>query len=513
MLSKEDLHELTLQCRYKERELLEISELVLPDLNERKQSIIIEGMPSSGKTFTITKYLEKMYEKYNTSYINIKCKFCHSQRDVLRQIQKSLLIHYGLAYSNVEKRMTVCNNLDSFPNCLSTMIDHTEKIKPVIIVLDGIDELPENERSGMLVAALSKFHELGEVGFDTLSFISVVTRADFLGIETFNIPIVSFDCYNMDQFKNILCDLLLEKFWSLYDSKNEVGSGSDDSDTEDYETSGENGEISDKKEVKIDETKIITENEKRSFFIQFVDIILQTHEKYIPLCIDIVVPILKKAWPLFIDPLLKTKSIIKGRNDVFSTFMKNKKLLSEEFAIVNKINNTATTLLDFQKSDTNIINNDKAINNIDNKGFYDLSDKTKYLIIASYLASYNEPKFDRQFFSKTGDYNNILKRRKRRIVINDKGIGRMRRKTKAAMAFTLERLLSILNAIWVENVGDDKLINNVELITEIGTLSTLKTLIKTNKGKMSRWKCNVDWKVVKKFSDDVGFEIYNYLQD
>ncbi len=56
----------------------------------------------------------------------------------------------------------------------------------------------------------------------------------------------------------------------------------------------------------------ITDTERKSFFMQFVDILLKTHEKYIPLSIDVVVPILQRRGAILSDQLLRRK-IMRGK--------------------------------------------------------------------------------------------------------------------------------------------------------------------------------------------------------
>lgn len=100
----------------------------------------------------------------------------------------------------------------------------------------------------------------------------------------------------------------------------------------------------------------------------------------------------------------------------------------------------------------------------------------------------------------------------------ESGNGQLRRAMNAAIPFKLERLLAILNSIWTSNVEDSTtIIDDVELMTEIATLVSLKALVKFKGGDtiggQTKWKCNVHWNVIKKFADDVGFEIENHLQE
>ncbi|VEU22643.1 DEKNAAC103616 [Brettanomyces naardenensis] len=81
--------------------------------------------------------------------------------------------------------------------------------------------------------------------------------------------------------------------------------------------------------------------------------------------------------------------------------------------------------------------------------------------------------------------------------------------------FTLERMLAILHAICDEFDQREEISNDVGLMNEIATLTSLKTLVKLSGndtiGGGSKWRSNVEWTVVKKFAGDVGFRIENYL--
>ncbi|TID21908.1 hypothetical protein CANINC_003392 [Pichia inconspicua] len=399
--------------------------------------------------------------------------------------------------SKIESLMTG-DNISSITGTITSILEKAGNPNTgnIIYVLDRIDSLSSSESPREVIKCFSKLHELSEQ-FNIFTFVFVVRRSDFLDLSTLSIPTIKFENYGLDAFKDIINMHYYDTFWNLMET---AESKNVDSDTEMSEVDHE------------EHTLKLDEQEKRVFFRQFLNLITETYSSYIGLSIDVLIPILRRIWPIFIKPLIRHKRIIKGKNDVFTTFMKNKKLLSKEFSVVTKLENSDMNLVDYQQSD---IDNQK-ITEESKKGHYDLSIKTKYLVIAAFLASYNEPKYDSQYFSKGDNYNTIMKHKTKRTKVVESGAGRLRRAMSAAIPFKLERLLAILNSIWTENVGIE-LLDDVELMTEIATLTSLKTLVKLKIGDtiggQTKWKCNVHWNVVKKFADDVGFDILNHLQD
>lgn len=534
MISKKELYELKEKCQYKNREIQVLSSFIQPQTELMVPSLLIEGTPSSGKTYTLTNYLNILRDNYGIPYVVVDCDYCFTQREILRRIHKALMVHYRLTNTDMEDAITMCEGINLFPDCVKQMVEAFEslkhgELKPIIFVLDRIDQLPGYENPSELVRCFSKFHELAGAEMPaTLTFISVVTRADFLDLGTLSVPTIKFSEYSVSEFKNILYIHYCDNFWALMDDmeieddeeREEIGD-------EDEEEEEEKGESNDKQvtpqgmdlegrqsDTRASKEMDISNNTKNIFFRQFINLILDTYSSYVGLCVDVVIPILRRIWPIFIDPIIRTKKIIRGKNDVFSTFIKNKDLLSKEFAVVTRLDNSDSSLLDYKKNKISSVLNESEIS----KGHYDLSIRTKYLVIAAFLASYNEPKFDTVFFTKGNQYNSIVKQqKKKRVKTSDNGAGSLRRSMSAALPFKLERLLAILNSIWTENLGNFEMVDDVELMTEIATLSSLKTLVKLKTGDtiggQTKWKCNVHWNVVKKFADDVGFEIENHLQE
>ncbi|CAO3689470.1 unnamed protein product [Umbelopsis vinacea] len=144
------------------------------------------------------------------------------------------------------------------------------------------------------------------------------------------------------------------------------------------------------------------------------------------------------------------------------------------------------------------------------RGDFDLPYYTKFLLIASYLASYNPPRFDVRYFAKAGEE----KRKRRRGIqkpMSDKTGGKMRQQLLGPKAFPVERMLAIFYSII-----DEKLDDAIDIPVQITSLTTLRLLLRTtNMDKLdgAKYKCNVSFDFIRGVARSVRFEIDKYLFD
>ncbi|ODV85503.1 hypothetical protein CANARDRAFT_198347 [[Candida] arabinofermentans NRRL YB-2248] len=375
-----------------------------------------------------------------------------------------------------------CENIHNFIEVLKHLIQFSESDlnkgekfgKPIVFVMDRIERLLASENPAELCAALSRLHEQSPL-LSNISFVYVVNRSDFLNLSTFGIPIVKFDPYSSSQVKDILVNSMLETDW-LTHINNEMKSG----------------------------TTTITQ--LKNFINHYVVLILDTYSSFIGTDLNLSLAVLTKLWPIFYDPLVKLGKIEASVNDVLTTYTANKKLLQSEYALIDNLTGSEN---DFHAS--NPTGERK-------KGNYDLPNKTKYILIASYLASFGNPNHDYVLYSKEKDVrlNRKVTWTKRRKT-NGSGSKKETGTKMIAQPFALERLLAILRAIYDDYQEQDPLFNDIELMNELATLSSLKSIDKLKIGDTiggtTKWRCNVSWDVIKKFSEDVSFEVEEYLAE
>ncbi|KAL1456055.1 hypothetical protein WDU94_000809 [Cyamophila willieti] len=134
----------------------------------------------------------------------------------------------------------------------------------------------------------------------------------------------------------------------------------------------------------------------------------------------------------------------------------------------------------------------------------DLPFYTKYFLIASYLASYIAPKYDRRLFVKA----TLGKRSKKRNVIKIQN-EKIESELLGAKSFSLDRLLAIFYAI-VDEAGVNLTAN---LLAQVTSLVELKLLTALSDGNLDKpnYKCSVDKETIYAISKTVDFNIKKYL--
>lgn len=145
----------------------------------------------------------------------------------------------------------------------------------------------------------------------------------------------------------------------------------------------------------------------------------------------------------------------------------------------------------------------------------DLPYYTRFLLIASYLASYNPPRFDVRYFAKSTNENVRKKKgggtRKSGAKVDKLG-GKMRQQLLGPKAFPVERMLAIFYSI----IDDDDLEDTVDIQLQITSLTTLRLLVRTTSMDRldgAKYKCNVNFEFVRQVAKTVKFEIDKYLYD
>lgn len=142
---------------------------------------------------------------------------------------------------------------------------------------------------------------------------------------------------------------------------------------------------------------------------------------------------------------------------------------------------------------------------------------TKYLLIASFLASYNPAKLDVRFFSRGSEDMTKTKRGKWRKGQHQAQTGKAKNRDKLRQQligpkpFPVERMLAIFYSI-----SDDAIDSTVDIQMAISTLVTLKLLIRSSaydRLEATKCKCNVSYDFAIKVASEVNFPLSKYLYD
>lgn len=223
-----------------------------------------------------------------------------------------------------------------------------------------------------------------------------------------------------------------------------------------------------------------------------------------------------RLWKPFIQPVLDGHY---GAREFSKLMVKNRGLFQSELALVDSIvpiiatapNANATKRKPSRSSYAWL----QSLIRYTIAAPYNLPYYPSYLLLASYLASYNHPKYDITLFSKSS----LSKRRKRGggTALTSHRVSkhhRVSRKLLGPQPFPLERLFAIFHAILPHAYPGGA----ADIMCQLATLAGLRLMIKSGgTGDIlegaTKWKVNVGWDFVRGVASGVGFDIEHYLHE
>jgi origin recognition complex subunit 5 len=132
--------------------------------------------------------------------------------------------------------------------------------------------------------------------------------------------------------------------------------------------------------------------------------------------------------------------------------------------------------------------------------------KSKWLVIAGFLASYNPKKYDSRYFTRGGEGKSR---------VGKKGGANNGSNSRSQLCgpkdFDVPRMLGIFHYI----MPDDCKIT-FDIYTQIATLVSLRVFVKLSSAKridVMKLKCNVSYAFVKQLAKSMRFDISKYLYD
>jgi origin recognition complex subunit 5 len=120
----------------------------------------------------------------------------------------------------------------------------------------------------------------------------------------------------------------------------------------------------------------------------------------------------------------------------------------------------------------------------------------KYLLISSFLASYNPAKLDRRYFTK------LSETKAKNTKIGKKSKKKLSPLLLGPSVFPLERLVAIYSAISSSPNIDVILWNQVSSLKELGFVRGQS---------WEKLKCNLEYRVVERVAHGIGFKLDHYL--
>jgi hypothetical protein len=484
-LSEKELDSLKSTVRCRDSEIDLLNSFVSKDVDALITSLIIHGFKSVGKTFTVQQYLNKL----GVNKTIIRCDECITKKILLQRCFYNIRKDSGKKFLNKDQRfITLGENFSSFVTALEMFIAETNYEEPHVLVLDRFEQCVESTNE--LFPAFCRLQEQSRI--KNLIILFVISSEEPKEVLTSSIPHIYFRNYSENEALEILQQNQLCKFG--VDALDNSGAG-------------------------------------HKFWNQYTKVIVDLFFAYTGSDMNLLIDICIKSWDKFIEPvLMNTYSI--------SEFIKVYRANSYLFENENIINNSSVR-------EFKTLEEEKPV---ENGNVEDLPIHSKFILIASYLASFNETRNDLHYFSKLKAVK--YKRRNPSAAVKLKK-GHLSKedidnRLLSPNYFDLERLLAILSVIYRSNASSlnfsesDELINmynsvekneerkelerskftlsrNIDLNSQIATLFSLGLISKSATsdilGARVRWKCNIDWPTVETLADDVEFSITEFLSN
>lgn len=492
-LLKEELEALKKEVKYRESQIDLLNAFISKELETLVPSLIVHGHKSIGKTFTVENYLEALGIKKTI----VKCDECVTKKLLLQRCLKRIrldsgvdmtkynqLFNYkGVEVTNVGK---LCENFASFAVALEQFIEETNYNEPHVLLLDRFDQCmdPTNE----LFPAFLRLQEQSKI--KNLSIIFVISTDDPKEIATNSIPHIYFPPYTQEQVVGIL---QTNQFCFFQEDLCDNYAGHD-------------------------------------FWMQYSKIIVDSFFAYTGSNMNLLIDICIKLWGSFIQPINEGKY---KPTEFLKIYRENKELFTNDSIINNSL------VREYGSLDDDLSMNITSVT--------DLPNHSKFILIASYLASFNEPKNDLSLFSRI----KASKGKKRKSNLSKVKKGELSKddintRLLSPNYFDLERLLAIITVIYRNeseslNKSNEEFLNfydnmseqeiskkeqefsrftlnsNTDLNSQIATLVSLGLLARTTAldilSSKIRWKCNISWSMVESIAKEINFPLHNYLYD
>lgn len=467
---------------YRETQLALLNSFISADADQLAANVVVQGYKSVGKTYTVTKFLQEIAIKHTI----IKCEDCITHKILLQRCLMNLIADSGVHYDvlnftykglKAARASVLCENFAYFLMLLEQFIVETGYSEHHVLVLDRFDQCCDP--TDELFASFLKLRELSVIR--NISVVFITSHEDPREISTFSVPHVQFEPYSQEELTQILQNEPLGHLNNATPAQNTL------------------------------------------FWSQFCKLIVDLFIDYTGSDLSLLQDLCTKLWPKFAEPV----NLGKYRP---SEFIQIYREIKDQVTHDNVIGNSVVETFGETGKDESFSGSSLS----------DLPYHSKFILLASYLASYIEPKNDRQYFSKLKAER---KKRERKATeqITKKDIDS---RLLSAAFFDLERLKAILSVIYrnesktmstegleffnlYQDLTDRELAKkenelatfslnaSVDVNTQLSTLATLGLISRTYAldilSSKIRWKCNVNWDVIDELSREILFPILNYV--
>ncbi|KAJ1663925.1 hypothetical protein IW140_003812 [Coemansia sp. RSA 1813] len=425
--------------------------------------IFVYGPAATGKT-SIVRDLFASYDPEGQHYAFINCIECFTPR-LLFERTLNAWAGYTPAPSNRYANYARCENLVDFVNC----------VRELLVVADGGRRASDTHY--MIIDQAERLRDRGPMLLTTLLRLSELTGA--------NVSLV------------LISNVIWDKFRPRHGGAPEPLALCFPSYT--------------KQQILDIVAKDCPVDEPMPFFMTFVDAIYEVFHRN---CADLneLRHLVAMLYPKFVQPVFEKQAtrgefarLFKLCQPYFSAA--SERLYLREISTSEWQKNSAIASAKNNPEDITLSIYQMAEGSTDS---LDLPYYTKFLLIASFLASYNPSRLDAQYFGY-GAGKNGKRRRGRKAATEDSLGGKDRPQLLGPKSFAIERMLAIFYSIIAEPVD-----SSVDVQIQIASLVTLRLLTKTSSGDRLdgiKCKCNVSLESVRSISRSVKFDIDRFLYD
>ncbi|KAK6895237.1 Origin recognition complex subunit 5 [Candida tropicalis] len=491
-LSSTQLELLKKEIKERDQQIDLLNAFINKDPELSSSCLIVHGYKAVGKTLTVRKFLDAL----GVTYTHINCDQCVSKKMLLRRCFDNFRVDSG--YFNRKEIgtrsdfQTYGSTGDSFASFISNLEKFVDKYKYTqhhILVLDRIDEC--FEYVGDILAAFTRLRESSSK-LQNLTVIAIISGEDPKEIVTLSNPHIYFRTYNEEEIVRILQEKRSCQFY------------------------------------------VEVEDDPKDFYNQYVKAVVDSFYQYTGSDISLLINVIQRLWEPFIEPIKEGRYKV---TEFVKVFKENIDLFTNEDVVSNSgVIEFKTLQMEQERCDAN------------GGHVHDLPLHSKFLLLASYLASYCPPRDDIQKYSKI-KVAKYKKRQTKSSKVNKQGGGHLRKgdiDTRMLTAnFTdLERILAILSVIYRNYAPslnksdkddllymDEEIIDNeekravekskftftrnIDLTSQIATLFSLGLLSKTTASDILaakvRWRCNIDWHTAESLAKSLNFPIEEFL--
>lgn len=344
----------------------------------------------------------------------------------------------------------------------------------IFLICDGFDSLQDLDAA--LFLKFISLHEL--IPMDSKLQLKIIyTVQDIAFVERYsshNLPLIIFPRYNMEQITDILIFTRSQELIESEPLSQKVLQG------------------------QIDEC---TDDEFLGVAINFIKLIVQAFHSYTGNDISSLNDLIDFKWEKYVSKI--------NRQNVFDPLRLYRSAIGIFLSTDDSFN------ADYP-DDNQIKGENEATQT------YELSPISKYLLIAAYICSYLEPRYDSSVFSRKSHVKTgrVSYGRRKKMETNPRYL--------QPSLFSMERLLAVFQAIFpvetkaqrgsLASMKEDSLMRaNVEVFQNLAELHSLKLVATTVNKNIDflnykvKWKVNVPWEIVSEVSKSVNFDVGQYF--